>query len=58
MTTLAILSDIHGNLPALEAVMADMALFPIDQVIVAGGVCQSQCVGLYSKTISHKPRGT
>ncbi len=25
MTTLAILSDIHGNLPALEAVMQDMA---------------------------------
>jgi predicted phosphodiesterase len=38
MTTLAILSDIHGNLPALEAVMADMARFPIDHVIVAGDV--------------------
>ena len=38
MTTLAFLADIHGNLPALEAVMADMAQFPIDHVIVAGDV--------------------
>lgn len=36
MTTLAILSDIHGNLPALEAVVRDMAQYPIDQVIIAG----------------------
>ena len=38
MTKLAILSDIHGNLPALEAVMADMQQFNVDQVIVAGDV--------------------
>lgn len=36
MTTLAVLSDIHGNLPALDAVMRDMAQFPIDRVVVAG----------------------
>lgn len=35
---LAILSDIHGNLPALEAVMADLKNFNVDQVIVAGDV--------------------
>jgi len=38
MTRLAVLSDIHGNLPALEAVLADLAQFPVDQVIVAGDV--------------------
>ncbi len=38
MTKLAILSDIHGNLPALEAVLADMKNFEVDQVIVAGDV--------------------
>jgi len=38
MTRLALLSDIHGNLPALEAVLADLARFPVDQVIVAGDV--------------------
>jgi predicted phosphodiesterase len=36
MTTLAILADIHGNLPALEAVIADMQPFAPDHVIVAG----------------------
>lgn len=36
MTRLAILADIHGNMPALEAVMQDMAPFHVDQVVVAG----------------------
>ena len=38
MTNLAILSDIHGNIPALEAVLADLAAFEIDHVIVPGDV--------------------
>jgi Icc-related predicted phosphoesterase len=38
MTRLAILADIHGNLPALEAVLADLAQFPVDHVVVAGDV--------------------
>ena len=33
---LAVLSDIHANLPALEAVIADMAAFAPDHVVVAG----------------------
>ena len=36
MTRLAVLADIHGNLPALQAVIDDMAQFAIDQVVVAG----------------------
>jgi predicted phosphodiesterase len=36
MTRLAVLADIHGNLPALEAVIADMQPYRVDQVIVAG----------------------
>jgi predicted phosphodiesterase len=36
MTRIALLSDIHGNLPALQAVMADFADAAIDQVVVAG----------------------
>lgn len=36
MTRLAILADIHGNLPALHAVMEDMAQFQPDHVVVAG----------------------
>ena len=38
MTRLAILADIHGNLPAFEAVLADLAQFTVDQVILAGDV--------------------
>ncbi|MEP7290108.1 MAG: metallophosphoesterase family protein [Chloroflexota bacterium] len=38
MTRLAVLADIHGNLPALEAVLADMAQFKVDSIIVAGDV--------------------
>lgn len=36
MTRLAVLADIHGNLPALNAVIADMAQHQVDQVVVAG----------------------
>ncbi len=36
MTRLAILADIHGNLPALEAVLKDMQQFNVDHVVVAG----------------------
>jgi predicted phosphodiesterase len=36
VTRLAILSDIHGNLPALEAVLDDMADKRIDRIVVAG----------------------
>ena len=36
MTCLAVIADIHGNLPALQAVIDDMAQFNIDQVVVAG----------------------
>lgn len=38
MTRLAILADIHGNLPALEAVIADLKQFDVDHVIVAGDI--------------------
>lgn len=38
MTRVAVLADIHGNLPALEAVIADLAQFKVDHVIVAGDV--------------------
>jgi len=38
MTRLAILSDIHGNLPALEAVLRDLSAFSVDQIVVAGDV--------------------
>jgi putative phosphoesterase len=36
VTRIAILSDIHGNLPALEAVMADMQNRPADMTVALG----------------------
>ena len=33
---LAVLSDIHGNLPALQAVVADMQQYGVDGIVVAG----------------------
>jgi hypothetical protein len=38
MTRLAVLADLHGNLPALEAVLRGLAQFTVDHVIVAGDV--------------------
>jgi predicted phosphodiesterase len=36
MTRLAVLTDLHGNLPALEAIIADMAQYAPDAVVVCG----------------------
>jgi len=36
LTRLAVLADVHGNLPALEAVAADLADAAPDAVVVAG----------------------
>jgi predicted phosphodiesterase len=38
MTRLAVLSDIHGNLPALEVVLADIEAQQGDQVVIAGDI--------------------
>jgi len=36
MTRVAVLADIHGNMPALEAVIADLASQDVDEVLVGG----------------------
>ncbi|MFN8512915.1 MAG: metallophosphoesterase family protein [Thermomicrobiales bacterium] len=36
MTRVAVIADIHGNLPALEAVLADLAQFEVDHLVAAG----------------------
>ncbi|MCP3957894.1 MAG: metallophosphoesterase family protein [bacterium] len=36
MTRIAIISDIHGNMPALEAVLDDLAGQAVDEVLVGG----------------------
>lgn len=49
MSRLAVLADIHGNWPALAAVLDDLAAFEVDRVIVAGdaihwGPCSGRVV--------------
>jgi predicted phosphodiesterase len=34
----AVLSDIHGHLPALEAVLADVDRAPVDAVVLTGDI--------------------
>ena len=51
MTRLAILSDVHGNLPALEAVIDDMAQFQPDHVVVAGDLIN---VGPFSAQVMQR----
>ena len=48
MTRLAVLADIHGNLPALEAVIADMADEEFDQIVVAGDLIN---IGPFSREV-------
>ncbi len=38
MTRVAVLADVHGNLPALEAVLADPRLATADRIVVLGDV--------------------
>ncbi len=58
---LAILSDVHGNVPALEAVLADIDRWRPDEVIVNGdlvsrGPCSLACMKLLqSQTPHHRP---
>jgi len=40
---LAILADIHGNLPALEAVLADLEGQQVDRILVAGDTVDGPC---------------
>ena len=34
----AVLNDVHGNLPALEAVLAEVATLDVDEIVVGGDV--------------------
>lgn len=51
MTRLAVLSDVHANLPALEAILQDAAQFAVDQVIVAGDLINC---GAYSVQVMER----
>ena len=55
---IAILSDVHGNLPALTAVLEDIERWRADQVIVNGdlvsrGPYRLDCLRLLQARIPH-----
>lgn len=54
MTRLALLADIHGNLPALEAVLARVAQQAVDQVVIAGDLINW---GPFSAAVLQRLRG-
>jgi putative phosphoesterase len=41
---IAVLADVHGNLPALRAVLAQLDREPVDALVVAGDVCSGPLV--------------
>lgn len=50
----AILSDLHGNLEATNAVLEDMARFPVDQLLLLGdlvgyGPNPGECINLMER---------
>ncbi len=50
MKRVAVLNDVHGNLPALEAVLGELDHEPVDAIVCGGdllsGAYQSECLGL------------
>lgn len=55
---LAVLSDVHGNLPALEAVLEDIATWQPDRVIVNGDLINRgpDSIGVYRLLQEVRPR--
>jgi predicted phosphodiesterase len=53
MTRIAVLSDIHGNLGALDAVLADIESRGADQIVNLGDICSGALLPLPGL---HSPR--
>jgi putative phosphoesterase len=53
MTRIAILADIHGNIPALEAVLADIASQAVDEILIGGDLVGR---GPQSSAVVHRVR--
>lgn len=49
----AALYDIHGNLPALEAVLAEVRKFEVDQIVVGGDVVPGPMPGECLECLLH-----
>jgi predicted phosphodiesterase len=52
---IAVLADIHGNLPALRAVLADLDRDPVDAIVVAGDVAAGPMVRQTLELLAARP---
>ena len=51
----AVLADIHGNLPALRAVLAELDAVPVDSLVVAGDVVGGPCPREVLELLARRP---
>ena len=54
----AAISDIHGNLPALEAVLAEIEREDVDAIVVAGDTVAARGRPKSSTASTRRPRGS
>ena len=52
---IAVLADVHGNLPALQAVLDELDAEPVDAIVVAGDVCGGPLVRAALELLSARP---
>ncbi len=52
---IAVLADVHGNLPALRAVLAQLDRQPVDAIVVAGDVCGGPLVRAALELLEGRP---
>ncbi|HEX3831897.1 MAG TPA: metallophosphoesterase family protein [Solirubrobacteraceae bacterium] len=52
---IAVLADVHGNLPALRAVLAALDREPVDAIVVAGDVCGGPLVRAALELLEARP---
>lgn len=52
---IAVLADIHGNLPALRAVLAELDAEPVDAIVVAGDQVAGPCARATLETLTARP---
>jgi putative phosphoesterase len=55
---IAVLADVHGNLPALRAVLAELDRDPVDAIVVAGDVVAGPLVAESLETLRDRPEPT
>ena len=52
---IAVLADVHGNAPALRAVLAELDRDPVDAIVVAGDVVGGPLIGPSLELLAARP---